>query len=207
MDVTAVWNGLLDLIAPHRCAGCDAVLDPGVRGFCEGCALLLDPIGASDGGRAAYVYGGPMADAIGRFKYGGRSELAAPLGALLAQAALPLAGTIDVVVPVPLHPRRLRERGYDQAALLARPVAAILAVPLGLELLWRLRDTPPQAGLGAEDRVSNVKAAFAAKRVPERALLVDDVRTTGSTLTECALALRAGGAREVRTLVLARAEG
>lgn len=147
-----------------------------------------------------------MADAIRRMKYGGRSELAGPLGLLLAEAAIAFAGEVDAVVPVPLHPRRLRARGFDQAALLARPVSRVLAVPLAVGALARLRDTPPQASLDVGARALNVQAAFRAVSAPApRVLLIDDVRTTGSTLAACAEALTAVGVGRVRTLVLARA--
>ena len=203
MSASPVWEGLLDLLAPRRCPACDAVLQPGELGFCGACEPLLEP--DRDRG-ASHVYGGPMADAIKRMKYGGRSELAGPLGLCLAEAAIAFAGEVDAVVPVPLHPRRLRARGYDQAALLARPVARVLAVPFAVGALVRLRDTPPQASLEVGARALNVQAAFRAAVAPApRVLLIDDVRTTGSTLAACAEALRAAGVARVRTLVLARA--
>ncbi|HJL18025.1 MAG TPA: ComF family protein [Sandaracinaceae bacterium LLY-WYZ-13_1] len=203
----AVVYGLLDLLAPHRCPGCDEALGPGTDGFCEVCAVGLEPARSTDGGRAAYVFGGPLADAIRRFKYGRRSELATPLGLRLAEAAVRLAGEVDAVVPVPLHPRRLRERGFDQAALLAGPVAHALAVPRMTGVLRRVRDTRPQASLDMAVRAANVRGAFVVRGAPPpRVLLVDDVRTTGATLAECAERLRAAGARRVHPLVLARAE-
>lgn len=158
---------------------------------------------------AAFLYGGPLADAIARFKYGGRAELAGVLGALLAEAALPLAGHVDCAVPLPLHPSRLRERGFNQSALLARPVARALGVPLEVDWMRRIRPTVDQAGLARADREGNVRGAFAAEPLEgsPRVLLIDDVRTTGATLASASHALLAAGASEVRTLVLARAEG
>ncbi|HSN85049.1 MAG TPA: phosphoribosyltransferase family protein [Polyangiales bacterium] len=146
-----------------------------------------------------------MADAIHRFKYDGRSELATGLGSLMREAALRLAGEVDVVVPVPLHWRRRRARGYDQAALLAKPVARMLGVPVRLRGLRRVRDTQSQVDLSHGERQRNVDGAFAPFRLrgARRILLVDDVRTTGATLEAASRALKAGGAREVRTLVLA----
>jgi len=207
MSIPAVWRGLLDLVAPRRCAACDEVLGPKEEAFCEGCAPLLDPGERVGSGLSAFVYGGPMAEAVRRLKYGRRTELASPLGALLAARAIELAGEVDAVVPVPLHATRLRRRGFNQAALLARPVARALAVPLVTSELRRLRDTPPQAGLDAAGRLKNVRGAFVALRAPAaRVLLVDDVRTTGATLAECAEALTIAGAERVLTLVLAGAE-
>jgi ComF family protein len=207
MSLTAVLAGLLDLVAPRRCPGCDEALGPADHAFCEACVLLLDPGERVGAGLSAYVYGGPMAEAVRRLKYGGRTDLAPPLGMLLAERALELSGEVDAVVPVPLHPSRLRHRGFNQAALLARPVARALGVPLVTSELRRVRDTPPQAGLDAPSRLRNVRGAFVALRAPgSRVLLVDDVRTTGSTLAECAEALAIAGAEQVLTLVLATAE-
>ncbi len=207
MSIGFVWRGLLDLVAPRECPACDEPLSAGAVGFCPACAPLLDPGERRGRALAAYVYGGPMADAVRALKYGGRTEHAPVLGRMLADRALELAGTVDAVVPVPLHPARLRERGFNQSALLARPVARALAVPLVTADLRRVRDTPPQASLTAAARATNVKGAFLALRAPgSRVLLVDDVRTTGATLAECGEALVTAGADEVFTLVLARAE-
>ncbi len=180
-------------------------MPPGAIGFCEACAPLLEP---RPGAIGAFVYGGPLADALQRFKYGGRSDLAAPLGALLAKAAGRHAGHVDAVVPVPLHRRRLRTRGFDQTALLARPVARALGVAFEPRRLVRTRATPPQVGLDAAARSDNVRGAFLARPRPRRprVLLLDDVRTTGATLEAAARALQAAGTREVRLITLAIAE-
>lgn len=207
MSIGSVWRGLLDLVAPRACPGCDEPLGPGVFGFCDACEPLLDPGERVGRSMAAYMFGGPMADAVRALKYGGRTEHAPVLGGLLAERAIELAGEVDAVVPVPLHPARLRKRGFNQSALLARPVARALAVPLVTSELRRVRDTPPQASLAAPARATNVRGAFVALRAPaSRVLLVDDVRTTGATLAECADALVTAGVDEVITLVLARAE-
>jgi ComF family protein len=184
-----------------------------VRGFCSACAPLLDRPDASQRpphpAAAVYLYGGPIADALLRLKYAGRSDLAVPLGALLADAALAYAGLIDRVVPLPLHPSRLRERGYNQSALLARCVASALGIPLDVHCLHRVRRTRDQAGLPREGRADNVRAAFVGTRCRGRArvLLIDDVRTTGATLAAGARALLDAGCDEVSTLALACAEG
>ena len=206
MRFRSLFEGLLDALAPPRCAACDGFLEPGQRGFCPACAPLLEPA-PGDLPRAAYLYGGPLADAIRRFKYGGRSELAAVLWPMLLSEASRIAPDVSAVVPVPLHPSRERSRGYNQASLLARPLARALGLPLEVGGLRRLRDTAPQASLDTEDRLVNVRTAFVARgAVPRRVLLIDDVRTTGATLADCARALRAGGARRVYPLVLARVE-
>ena len=206
-------DGFAGLLAPRTCPGCDLALRPGEGpAFCAACSPLLErpkpahlpPVFAA----AAYLYVGPMADAIRRLTYEGRTELAEPLGRLLADAALAYAGRIDRVLALPLHPARLRERGFNQSALLARPVARELGVPLDVSSLVRVRPTPEQAGLTRARRSDNVRGAFAvaprAARV--RALLIDDVRTTGATLAEAAQALSEAGVPEVHTLALARAE-
>ncbi len=207
MPVRSVLRGLVDLLAPRACAGCDRTLRPDEEGFCEGCVVLLDRGERIGSTLAAYVYGGPMADAIRRFKYGRRTELAPVLGALLAERAQELAGEVDAIVVVPLHPARLRARGFNQAALLALPVARALSIPLVTGIVRRLRDTPPQASLDASQRGRNVRGAFVALSAPaSRVLLIDDVRTTGATLAECAEALSIAGADSIVSLVLARAD-
>ena len=111
-------------------------------------------------------------------------------------------------MPVPLHPRRRAERGYNQSELLARALAPRLALGVAAGALVRRKDTAPQTGLSAAARRQNVSGAFAVRRralVVDRAvILVDDVLTTGATARACALALRAAGAREVRLLTVAR---
>ena len=144
-----------------------------------------------------------MADAIRRFKYADQRQLLRHFRPLLTAAAQPYAGRIDAVVPVPLHPCKLRERGYNPAALLARPIAVALGVPFRTGVLRRVRETAVQAGLSREARARNVRGAFKARSAaPERILLVDDVRTTGATLQEAASCLAEGG-HSVNTLAMA----
>lgn len=196
-----------EVIAPSRCAACEEHVGPRVV-FCPGCAPSVTRANQGSGAsHAVFEYGGAVATAIVRFKYAGRSDLAARFGQLMAQRAARLDGLVDIVVPVPLHPRRVVERGFDQAALLAGPVAEGLSIAHVPRALVRVRETPPQASLDREARAANVAAAF---RCPEprriegrRVLLVDDVRTTGATLASCAEALWRAGARSVVPLVLA----
>ncbi|RLB47980.1 MAG: ComF family protein, partial [Deltaproteobacteria bacterium] len=170
--------------------------------FCPSCTALIEP--AAESG-AVFEYGGPVADAIQRFKYDARSELGALLGSAMAEEASCWAGRVDAVVPVPLHWRRRRARGYDQAALLAKPIARSLGVPVLLRGLRRGRNTPSQVDLPHAERQRNIAGAFVASRLHAlgRVLLVDDVRTTGATLGAASEALKAGGASEVHTFVLA----
>lgn len=196
------------LLAPERCAACDEHVRAG-RVFCSDCAATTLSVASQDESCAgAFLYGGAIARSITRFKYEGRSDLARPLSALLRRVApLVREARIEVVIPVPLHPLRLAERGYNQAALLAGPLAQDLGAsfaPLGLR---RTRDTAQQATLARAERLTNVEGVFAVRdrRAIEgrRVLLVDDVRTTGATLRECKRVIATSGARHVAAVVLA----
>jgi ComF family protein len=200
-------RGLLDLVAPDRCPGCDAVREPGESGFCEVCAELIEPLPDPLRARSGYAYGGPMAEAIVALKHRRRTDYSAALGALLAFSAAPLRGRIDAVVPVPLHPHRLRVRGYNVAQLLSTHVARALGVPVQHGLLVRVRDTPSSRGRGRQERLESVRNSFCARAATSRDLLViDDVRTTGATFDDATRALGAAGARTVHTLALAGVE-
>ena len=153
-------------------------------------------------------YGGALSLAIRRLKYEDCPFLARPLGQLLRGACRAASLKADVVVPAPLHPRRLAERGYNQSALLARHVAAEIGAPLYARALERTVDTPPQVDLSAEERRANVAAAFAVRQraavYGRTVLLVDDVLTTGATFDACRNTLLAAGAQRVMGVVVAR---
>src|SRR5690554_1043335 len=159
--------------------------------------------------RAVAVYDGYMREILQAVKYGFRPDLAAAVGSLLAVAVEndPAYDRIDAVVPVPLHPERLADRGYNQGLLLARPVAAALRVPVFDKVLVRTRFTKSQSGLGRRERKANVAGAFLVANCREvagkRLLLVDDICTTGYTLSECARVLLLAGARRVEGLTAA----
>jgi ComF family protein len=159
--------------------------------------------------RAAVLYEeeGPSGQAIKRFKYSRRQDMLPVMHSWLQQPlCLALVHEADLIAPVPLHPSRLKQRGFNQALLLAQ---AFPEVPLERELLVRQRHTPPQTSLRtSKERRDNVKGAFAVPR-PELVqgksiLLIDDVYTTGATVKECAKVLRRAGAREVNVLTVAR---
>jgi len=179
---------------------------------CDACRRQPPPV---DRARAVAAYRDGMRAAIHALKYRGRTAVAAPLAALLADRggrllgdAVGLPPALDALVPVPLHPARLAERGFNQAALLAAPCAAAWGRPLLTRALVRVRPTRPQTDLDADARRENVAGAFAVRRPAEVAgrhlLLVDDVLTTGATVRAAARALRDAGAASVGVLVLAR---
>jgi ComF family protein len=178
------------------------------RARCGRCRRGLQPIAAA---ASLGPYEGSLRLVLHELKYAGRRRAAVRLAALLLEdpAARALVETSDVVVAVPLHPRRLRERGFNQSALLARELARLCRRPCAADALSRLRDTAPQSGLRAGARRRNVREAFLARRPGAVAgkivTLVDDVVTTGATAESCARALTAAGAREVRLLAAARA--
>jgi ComF family protein len=176
------------------------------------CALCRTGLRGFD---AAYCYGayeGALRDLIHLYKYGRIKTLARPLGNLLA-AALPLDERFDLVVPAPLHWIRQWRRGFNQSDLLAREIARRTGIPLA-RLLTRVRHTPSQAGLSNTARRQNVTGAFRCRRATrgaglvagKRILLIDDVMTTGSTGTACALALKRAGAQRVALLTIARVD-
>ncbi|CAN7273702.1 ComF family protein [Pseudoxanthomonas sp. LjRoot168] len=156
--------------------------------------------------RAVFVYGFPLDRLVPRFKFH-RDLAAGRLMANLMVGALASAPRPDAVVPLPLHAHRLRERGYDQALELARPLATTLALPLRTDLLLRVRATAPQSELDAGQRQKNVARAFAVSprlTPPDHVVLLDDVMTTGATLDAAARALRRAGAKRVDAWVCAR---
>jgi ComF family protein len=160
---------------------------------------------------APYRYEGAILKAIHRLKYGSKSFLAEALGPLLArfmESRYKKSGDL-LTIPVPLHPKRMRERGFNQSLLLARHVARGASADLDFLSLKRVRYTLPQTRLAKKDRQKNVRGAFQLKNREaikgKTILLVDDVVTTGNTLNECARILKKGGARKVFGVSLARA--
>jgi ComF family protein len=162
--------------------------------------------------RAPYLYQGGIMEAIHQMKYGSKPYLAESLGALLASFANDRLEDYGrgLIIPVPLHPKRLRERGYNQSLLLARAMSPLLGMEIDLLSLRRVKYTKSQTGLNSEERKRNVLGAFALERKKEfkrqSIILVDDVATTGHTMNECARVLKAAGCEKVLCLALARTE-
>jgi ComF family protein len=171
--------------------------------ICGACAVAPP---AFDWARAAGLYAGPLRDAVQRFKFGRRPALARPLAALVLEQCAAAVPPRAVLVPIPLARERERERGFNQAALVAERVARGLGAPVRERWLARTRATAPQTELDAAERRANVRGAFVASTAAAGAdvVLVDDVLTTGATAGECARALRAAGAASVGLLTVAR---
>lgn len=192
------------------CAHCCAGLNPAAGARCSSCwqqsAGARCPRCAEYGSvctavRACFTYGGPAKQAVLGMKYAGHSALAERMGRLMAERWPEFGLSADVAVPVPLHARRRRQRGFNQAALLAEALGRVLALPVEEGALVRPRPTAPQARtISTDERRANVYGAFAcaAGRLDgRRVLLVDDVTTTGATLGACAAVLFEAGVTAV----------
>lgn len=149
------------------------------------------------------IYEGVLAEAINHLKFYGVRRISKPLGKLMSKLVLPF---VDGIVPVPLHIKSLRERGFNQSLIIARPLSKSQHIPLLMDVLIKIKETPPQIGLSAKERIANMRNAFSVHGDVKDmcVLLVDDVMTTGATVTACSSALMKAGAREVFVLTLAR---
>ena len=208
-----VWRTFEAWALPAACLGCDAPAAPDTP-LCLPCQALLRPSPAGPVGalqalgaevHAAFRYDAASAPLLTRYKF--HEDLAA--GRAVAALALPmlrLAPRPEALVPVPLHRRRLRQRGHDQALGLARDWGHALRIPVLVQALQRDRDTRPQTELDAGGRARNLEAAFHARPgLPSHVALVDDVLTTGNTAAAGVRALRAAGVARVDVWVAARA--
>lgn len=206
------WQRIQELrISAPWCACCGLPFhgfDPGPGHLCSDCMTEPPPF---SGGRSYGYYEAELSRLVLEFKFKGRRALARLLGPLLAATFSDCwkREDIDLIVPVPLHPARKRERGFNQSELLARELACAVAVPVQTDIIRRGRHTLPQVGLSDPERLRNMRGAFVCGKqqaaAGRRVLLIDDVMTTGATVRSAALALLEGGALRVSVLTLARA--
>lgn len=219
---------ILDLIFPKNCVGCgtdgEFLCDACIENlpllhppYCNRCGLPNSghticpdcqnlPL-TIDGIRSMYLHEGLARDAVHALKYKNIKAMAKPLAVLMARHLEAKPFSIDIITAVPMHPKRLRSRGYNQPDLLADELSRLTGLALAKDSLIRTKDTISQVSLAADDRIQNVEAAFQCKDhafVDKDVLLVDDVCTTGATLNACAIALREGGANSVWGLTLSR---
>ncbi|MDI6846068.1 MAG: ComF family protein [Candidatus Saccharicenans sp.] len=208
-----VCHRCLSLVEAHRgpvCPVCGRFYhNPSASSFPCGDCLEQPPSYSRH--RSFGPYSGQLKEIILLFKYRGHEGLRRPL-AIMLQEVLEREGlleNVDLIIPVPLHRKREKSRGYNQAALLSSALSKLTGVPWLSDALVRTRNTPPQVSLQAAERQTNLEGAFKVKKTEKVAgrvvLLVDDVFTTGSTLRECAGELRKAGVGEVRAATLARA--
>lgn len=157
---------------------------------------------------AVGVYEGTLSEAIHLLKYQKKQAMAKHLNTIITDALLQRLTDNDIIIPVPLHKRRLNERGFNQSLLIAHYISNRFSIPLCIDGLQRVRWTRPQIELTRDERLRNVKGAFAVKDKMtfngKRCILVDDVYTTGATVNECAKALKKAGAKEVNVFTIAR---
>ncbi len=227
---------LLGLVFPGRCKACGGRLTRGARFFCPGCLqkarLITGPLctvcgrpypdgsgedhpcaecirsrKAFDSARAPLAYEGVVRDAIHLYKYRELRALKSYLGGFVEYGARRWFEGATVAAAVPLHPRRLRARGFNQSLFLAKAAADGLGIRLSAGSLERVKHTMPQIELSPAERELNVRGAFAVNGegfAGESVLLVDDVYTTGATVNECARVLKKAGAANVHVLTVAR---
>lgn len=226
--VQRVKTAFLDLLLPLRCLGCGKEGNLICPSCCETLARVRLPLCQRcgdtvsegnlcrsclnysltiDGIRSVFLFQGTVRQAILQLKYKHLKAVSTPLAQLLAEflRSQPMKG--EMILPVPLHPKRLRERGYNQASLLAKELSEFVGLPVAEDALIRVRDAVPQArARSALERRQNVKDAFACRQMLEgkQVLLIDDVCTTGATLDACATALKSAGASSVWGLTVAR---
>jgi ComF family protein len=188
---------------PATASACPRCAAPGT-GDAE-CGACLADAPHYDASRAAFVYAYPVDALVQALKYGGQLALAG----LFAQALhrrIDRMENIDLIVPLPLHPTRLAERGFNQAAEIAKALSRLVGVPVDAQLARRVRNTTPQTALPWRERATNMRRAFACERDLSdlRIAVVDDVMTTGATLDEFARTLKKNGAAHVENWVVAR---
>lgn len=226
-NLSRAGSSLLDLLLPLNCVvcgkegqyicdGCEADLprlkrpyclicaDPGVPQLCSWCYETSPRVDAI---RAPYIYDGPVRDMVRDLKYRNVRAVAPALAGLLAKYLERNPYPVAALVPIPLHSKRLRQRGYNQSELVAKELSKLMGIPLATDLIRRVRNTRPQIEMETpDDRKRNIQGAFECTGNVEgiSILLIDDVVTTGNTMSACAGELKAMGAGSIWGLALAR---
>src|SRR3989338_3421248 len=204
-----IFSLFLDLVFPPRCEVCRK---SGEAALCPECFSSIRFMKPQFGLHSVSAYDGAMKTALHRLKFQKRKKLAEPLGVLivnyLGQAQTLKMKEIDGIVPVPLHPRRRRERGFNQVELMAAVISRYFEVPV-IPMIERVKNTRPEFHPPRSARAVNIKGAFHVKEplaaFNKRVLLLDDIYTTGSTVSEGVRVLSAAGARRIEVLTLSRA--
>lgn len=236
--LASFWHAAIDLLLPPRCIGTgDIVETPGTispafwsqltfieKPYCalcggpfgfeaaEGslCAPCMEDLPVFDAARSSVIYNDASRQVVLDFKYGDRMHAAQTFAAWMMRAGADLIAQSDVLVPVPLHNRRLWQRRFNQSAVLAAGLSSLCGKPHVPDAMQRLKFTTSQKGLSRNERLANVKNAFAVnvrratKLHGKNVLLIDDVFTSGATLNECAKTLKNAGAAQVFVLTVAR---
>lgn len=197
---TECWQGIL----PHNGPGCQKCGKPFVSGISTTCSDCIQSEPAFKIAKSFGPYKGTLRKAINLFKYHGITRLATPLSEIMHRTGIP---SVDAVIPVPLYKKRLKQREFNQSALLAKRTAEHLGIQFSHDCLVKIRDTTPQVGMNSKDRLKNIKKAFIIKDSSvirnRNILLVDDVFTTGATVRECSGMLKKAGAQNVYVRTLA----
>lgn len=199
---------ILDLLFPPKCEVCGSFCD---TALCRECSQKITYLSPSIFIHSVGEYEGVLKKAIKRFKFNRSRRLAEPLGWLMAKYLNRhlWKNSLDLIIPVPLHKKRLAERGFNQSELLAFKITEICGIPAVAGLLLRKLDTPPQFNLPRQKRLYNVAGAFEVSGgeliKDKNILLVDDIYTTGATVAECTKTLKTAGAQSVCILTLSRA--
>lgn len=227
--MTRLKEMALDLLFPRWCVGCGGEgsflcesclrslprIEPPVCSKCGRpytgghlCPDCLDWASAIDGIRSPFRFEGAIREAVHQLKYRNLRAIVPDLAELLYIYLQRNSLPVEVLVPVPLHRKRLRERGYNQSLLLAESLGKLIGMPVWVDCLYRQKNNPPQARTATlRERQNNIKDAFTCRNSRVRGariLLIDDVATSGATLDACTAALKASGAESVWALVLAR---
>lgn len=237
-----VRDKILDLFYPARCPVCDGVLTAGNYGICAKCTTRIEyirepkccrcgkPLEAEEEfcgdcrgkkhsfcqGNALFFYDRAMQESVARFKYSGRREY----GAVYAQELYRHYGKwikqtgARMLVPVPVHRSRLRERGYNQAEIIARHLSVLTGVEMMPDLIVRVKETTAQKELSAAERLKNLEGAFRVGRarerlnhIPECVIIIDDIYTTGSTMEACSRVLLDMGVSQIYFLCVCIGKG